>query len=178
MEGTNSTNGYRVTHIVPDSPLTKASLPLQIDDVIVSVDREPVTIDINIHSLLADKADTEVLLGIERAGESLESIVWPAASLTMENYDAWVESRRKLVEEFSNGRLGYLHIRAMGWTSFERFQTELVAAGYGKEGIVIDVRYNGGGWTGLPNGSARCRTACLHDPQGSRLRPGERASQF
>ena len=35
----------------------------------------------------------------------------------------------------------------MGWTSFERFQTELVAAGYGKEGIVIDVRYNGGGWT-------------------------------
>ena len=147
MEGSNSVNGYRLTHIVPDSPLTKASLPLQADDVIVSVDREPVTIDMNIYSLLADKADNEVLLGIERAGESIESIVWPAASLTMENYDAWVESRRELVDEFSNGRLGYLHIRAMGWNSFERFQTELVAAGYGKEGIVIDVRYNGGGWT-------------------------------
>ena len=147
MEGTNSTNGYRLTHIVPDSPLTKASLPLQVDDVIVSVDREPIAADVNIHSLLADKADTKVLLGIERAGDSLESIVWPASSLTMENYDAWVESRRELVDEFSNGRLGYLHIRAMGWTSFERFQTELVAAGYSKEGIVIDVRYNGGGWT-------------------------------
>lgn len=147
MEGAHTSNGYILTHIVPGSPLTKASLPLQVGDVIVSVDREPVTADVNIYSLLADKADTEALLGIERDGELRETVVWPAASLTMENYDAWVESRRELVEEFSNGRLGYLHIRAMGWTSFERFQTELVAAGYGKEGIVIDVRYNGGGWT-------------------------------
>ena len=35
----------------------------------------------------------------------------------------------------------------MNWTSFERFERELMAAGYGKEGIVIDVRFNGGGWT-------------------------------
>jgi C-terminal processing protease CtpA/Prc len=35
----------------------------------------------------------------------------------------------------------------MNWSSFERFERELMAAGYGKEGIVIDVRYNGGGWT-------------------------------
>ena len=35
----------------------------------------------------------------------------------------------------------------MNWTSFERFERELMAAGTGKEGVVIDVRYNGGGWT-------------------------------
>ena len=35
----------------------------------------------------------------------------------------------------------------MNWTSFERFERELMASGYGKEGIVIDVRFNGGGWT-------------------------------
>jgi C-terminal processing protease CtpA/Prc len=111
------------------------------------VDREPVASDVNVFSLFEDKADNEVLLEIEREGETLESIVWPTGALTMQNYDAWVESRRELVEDYSNGRLGYLHIRAMGWDSFERFQTELIAAGYGKEGIVIDVRYNGGGWT-------------------------------
>lgn len=147
MEGENSINGYQISKIVPNSPLTKASVPLKVDDIIVSIDREPVTENVNIYSLLVDKADTEALLEILRDGESLETIVWPAANLTMENYDAWVESRRDLVDTYSNGRLGYLHIRAMGWTSFERFQTELVAAGYGKEGIVIDVRYNGGGWT-------------------------------
>ncbi len=46
-----------------------------------------------------------------------------------------------------SGRLGYLHIQGMNWISFERFERELTASGLGKEGIVIDVRYNGGGWT-------------------------------
>ena len=35
----------------------------------------------------------------------------------------------------------------MNWQSFERFERELTASGLGKEGIVIDVRFNGGGWT-------------------------------
>ena len=35
----------------------------------------------------------------------------------------------------------------MNWSSFERFERELVASGNGKDGIVIDVRFNGGGWT-------------------------------
>jgi tricorn protease len=35
----------------------------------------------------------------------------------------------------------------MNMPSFERFERELKASGYGKKGIVIDVRYNGGGWT-------------------------------
>lgn len=147
MEGLNTSSGYRITSIVPNGPLSKASMPLQIGDIIVSIDREPVAVDANIFSLLADKADEETLLEIERDGETQESIVWPVGSLSSENYDAWVESRRTMVEAYSNGRLGYLHIRAMNWESFERFETELVAAGYGKEGIVIDVRYNGGGWT-------------------------------
>ena len=147
MEGLNTETGFQVTSIVPSSPLTKASVPLEVGDMIVSVDREPVASDVNLFSLFADKANDEVLLEIQREGESLESIVWPVGSLSSENYDAWVEARRELVDDYSGGRLGYLHIRAMGWDSFERFQTELIAAGYGKEGIVIDVRYNGGGWT-------------------------------
>ncbi len=147
IEGSNTETGFQISSVLPDSPLTKATPPLQANDVIVSVDREPVGPEVNLFSLFLDKANDEVLVQYERDGETSESIVWPSTSLVMENYNAWVESRRALVDEYSNGRLGYLHIRAMGWISFERFETELVAAGYGKEGIVIDVRYNGGGWT-------------------------------
>ena len=147
IEGENTESGFLVNAIVPDSPLTKASVPLEVGDLILSVDREPIEGTTNIFSLLFDTVETEVLLQIQRGEETLESIVWPTGSLSSENYDAWVEARRALVDEYSEGRLGYLHIRAMGWDSFERFETELVAAGYGKEGIVIDVRYNGGGWT-------------------------------
>jgi C-terminal processing protease CtpA/Prc len=52
-----------------------------------------------------------------------------------------------MVEKYSNGQLGYIHIRGMNSPSFESFERELKASGYGKKGIVIDVRYNGGGWT-------------------------------
>jgi tricorn protease len=43
--------------------------------------------------------------------------------------------------------LGYLHISAMDDASFQKFQEELYHAGAGKDGLVIDVRENGGGST-------------------------------
>jgi C-terminal processing protease CtpA/Prc len=74
-------------------------------------------------------------------------IVRTSNSLRNLQYEAWVESRREFVKKYSNGKLGYIHIRGMNTTSFESFERELKASGYGKKGIVIDVRYNGGGWT-------------------------------
>ncbi len=47
----------------------------------------------------------------------------------------------------SNGTLGYLHIRGMSMPSLYKFEEELYSAGAGKEGLVIDVRENGGGST-------------------------------
>jgi tricorn protease len=44
-------------------------------------------------------------------------------------------------------KLGYLHIRGMNWSSFLRFERELYAVGAGRDGLVIDVRENGGGFT-------------------------------
>ena len=62
-------------------------------------------------------------------------------------YRAWVEANRAHVEEQSCGRVGYCHIRAMGESSFEVFERDLYAAAHGKDGLIIDVRSNGGGWT-------------------------------
>jgi len=62
-------------------------------------------------------------------------------------YNEWVAARRQAVDSLSGGRLGYLHIRGMGEPSLARFEAELFSQGSGKEGLVIDVRNNGGGWT-------------------------------
>jgi tricorn protease len=78
---------------------------------------------------------------------SVDGVPVPTSSLNRNLYDEWVKDRRELTERYSGGRLGYIHIQGMNWPSFERFERELVASGEGKEGIVIDVRYNGGGWT-------------------------------
>jgi tricorn protease len=71
----------------------------------------------------------------------------PTDDLGDELYREWVEERKKLVEKYSNGRLGYIHVEGMNWDSFEHFERELYASGHDKEGLIIDVRFNGGGWT-------------------------------
>lgn len=62
-------------------------------------------------------------------------------------YDAWVEANRKYVETNSQGRVAYAHIAGMGEPQFYTFERDLYAAAHGKDGLIIDVRNNGGGWT-------------------------------
>lgn len=141
-------NGVKVTHVVPDSPAHRLSSRLEAGDVILSVAGEPVEKNRNFYSLLTNKVDEKVLLEVkDKTGGVKEVAIRPTASLRGQLYDEWVKERRRLTDTYSNGRLGYLHIRAMGWSSFERFEREITASGFGKEGIVIDVRFNGGGWT-------------------------------
>ncbi|MEM8895151.1 MAG: S41 family peptidase [Bacteroidota bacterium] len=141
-------NGLEVTAVVPDSPADKEASKLAIGDRIISVGTESLDEGTNFYSLMTDQVNSPVLLSVMNAqGASREVTIWPVASLGTELYNSWVKERRRLTDEYSKGELGYLHIQGMNWTSFERFERELMAAGYGKKGIVIDVRYNGGGWT-------------------------------
>ena len=147
VSGENVADGFKISGVLPNSPADREESKLNVGDIITSVNQQSVTPSTNFYSLLVNESDNPILLEVTSAGKSREVIIWPAGSLRSELYDDWVENRRKLVDEYSNGKLGYLHIQGMNWTSFERFERELMAAGYGKEGIVIDVRYNGGGWT-------------------------------
>jgi C-terminal processing protease CtpA/Prc len=60
-------------------------------------------------------------------------------------YTRWVRSRRAEVERLSNGRLGYAHIRGMGDGPYREIFDEVFGKDPGKEGLVLDTRFNGGG---------------------------------
>ncbi len=140
--------GIKITYVVPGSPADREESQLQVGDVIVAVNERPVAPQQNLYELLNGTANERTLLRVTNGpNETREVIIRPTNSLRKENYEAWVDQRKRLTEQYSNGKLGYIHIQGMNWTSFERFERELMASGYGKEGIIIDVRYNGGGWT-------------------------------
>lgn len=62
-------------------------------------------------------------------------------------YRAWVYDNEAYVHRVSDGRLGYVHIRRMDYACYQQFLADLDAETYSKEGVVVDVRFNGGGHT-------------------------------
>ena len=61
-------------------------------------------------------------------------------------YERWVKTRRELVDQLSDGRLGYVHVRGMNDSSFRTVYSEVLGRNFDKEAMVIDTRWNGGGW--------------------------------
>jgi C-terminal processing protease CtpA/Prc len=143
-----SDDGMVVDRVVMNSPADKSFSKIEPGETILSVNGNKVNDENNFYSYLVNTVDEEVVVEVENEdGEEREVVIRPTRSLNNELYEEWVEERKELTEKYSNGRLGYLHIEGMSWPSFERFERELTASGLGKEGIVIDVRFNGGGWT-------------------------------
>ncbi len=139
--------GVEVTKVLRNGPADRENSRLQVGDVITKVGTTEVNEKLNFYSLLNNQTENKVLLTVKSSNGERELVIRPTRSIRTELYEDWVKERQKLVEKYSNGRLGYIHIKGMDKPSFERFERELQASGFGKEGIVIDVRFNGGGWT-------------------------------
>ena len=141
-------NGVEVQRVVPRSPADREASTLRVGDVITAVNGTPVSEAGNVYKLLSGTVDEMVMLSVTDADGAERSVrIRPTGSLGDELYREWVDQRKELVDEYSNGRLGYIHVEGMNWSSFERFERELYASANGKEGLLIDVRFNGGGWT-------------------------------
>ncbi|PSR02063.1 MAG: peptidase S41 [Bacteroidetes bacterium SW_8_64_56] len=141
-------DGVEVQRVVPRSPADREASTLREGDVITAVNGRSVADAPNFYQLLEGTVNEKILLDVtDPEGEERTVRIRPTGSLSDELYREWVEERRALVEEYSDGRLGYVHVEGMNWESFEHFERELYASGHGKEGLIIDVRYNGGGWT-------------------------------
>ncbi len=144
VEVVNITKGVKVIYVLKNSVADKSNTKLKVGDVIIAVNHQKIKKNTNFYSLLKNTRGEEILLTL---ANKKEIVVRTSGSLRSLLYEEWVASRKTLVDTYSNGQLGYIHIQGMNTTSFERFERELKASGYGKKGIVIDVRYNGGGWT-------------------------------
>src|SRR6185437_11095284 len=61
-------------------------------------------------------------------------------------YRHWVAAQRAYVDRISGGRLGYVHIRDMSSEALDQLYLDLDAQNEGKEGVIVDVRNNNGGF--------------------------------
>lgn len=141
--------GMEVVRVIPGAPADKSASKLMAGDVLTAINGTAIqAMTSNFYDQLSGLTNEKVLLTVMGTdGSTREVVIRPTNSLSTNLYQEWVDQRKALVEKYSKGRLGYIHIRGMDQPSFEVVEREFTAAGYGKDGIIIDVRYNGGGST-------------------------------
>ena len=145
VEGTG-TNGWRVTEVVSQGPAEVAGV--RVGDVVNSIDGIRLSNSLSVDSLLLGKVDKRVAITVSTNGVSREVAIRPVNLVTEKAllYRQWVESRRAYVAKASGGRLGYVHMFDMGQGSLDQLHLDLDAENHGREGVVVDVRNNNGGF--------------------------------
>ncbi len=61
-------------------------------------------------------------------------------------YQRWVDRNKAVVDSVSGGKIGYVHISGMDSPSFRTIYDEVLGKYRNCDAIVVDTRYNGGGW--------------------------------
>ena len=130
------------------SPLQEPGLDVNAGDYLLAIDGRRLTGDINPYSLTRNCTDRTVTLTVNSKPTfdgAREITVRPIASEERLRYYNWVEDRREYVDSVSGGKIGYIHIPDMDSFGLVRF-TKMFYHQLRKPGIIIDVRYNGGGF--------------------------------
>ena len=147
--GYTADDGLRVAEVIQGGPLDKASSKIRPGVVIEKIDGKSVTDSIDFYILLNRKVGNPVLLSVFDPSTKTrwEETAKPITS-GQENellYKRWVNNRREEVSKLSEGKIGYIHIRAMNDASMRTAFEEALGRNIGKDALIIDTRFNGGG---------------------------------
>jgi tricorn protease len=140
LAGHNGEDRYR-------SPLTEVGVDVAEGDYLLAIDGEELAASDNPYRLLRYKADEAVELTInsEPVLEGARRVeIQPVDDESSLRYLSWVLANKQRVDAATEGRVGYLHLPDMGADGISEF-IKWYYPQLRKEGLVVDVRSNGGG---------------------------------
>lgn len=145
---------YEISHIAKGdhwrsknaSPFAQPGVNVKEGDLLYSINGRSLSGDVPPESFLVYQAGLEVALEVSEAkGKNRRRIIAKTMEHDLnERYRDWVEKNRTYVHKKTKGRVGYIHIPNMGPQGFAEFhRSYLRECDY--EGLIVDVRFNGGG---------------------------------
>ncbi len=142
--------GLKISKVFLNGPADRNQSRLRVGETVLEIDGQAVDSKTVLPKLLNGRSGQLFRLRVaneegEERDEIIRSISYSAARGLAK--DEAIERTARMVREQSEGKYGYIHIARMMWDNFQEFERQLAASGLGKEGLVIDVRDNGGGFT-------------------------------
>lgn len=127
-------------------PLDRPGVNVREGDIITAINGRDISTQADLTLALTEKSGQQVRLELLRGGIAHSEIVVPVSRRGESNlqYSDWVETNREVVAKQSGGKVGYLHLRAMGSRDVESFARDYFEH-FDKDGMIIDVRGNNGG---------------------------------
>ena len=147
---------FRIARIYPGenwhdyyrSPLTEAGVTASVGDFILAVDGVSTRGVDNFYRLLENKGDRVVRLTLNsrpaERGARVEQVKTVASEVNLRYLD-WVTENRRRVHELSGGRVGYIHVPNTAVQGNRELLKGMLAEAR-RDALIIDDRYNGGGF--------------------------------
>lgn len=140
----------KIHEIVPLGPVA-VTREVRVGDYLLAVDGRPLDGRTNLDALLDGKIGRQTRLTVASSpggAGSREVVVRPVDGVVEKRlaYRAWVDINRAYVERTSGGRLGYVHLIDMLQPSLDQLLLDLDTDNHAREGVVVDIRNNNGGF--------------------------------
>jgi len=142
--------GIKVASVPRGAPGSFKETQIKPGEFVLAINGADVSLDEKLYQALNDKQDREFefLVNTNATKTGARKVRYrPMGSQEFEDltYKNRTERLRKLTEEKSGGRIGYLHLSAMGFQNQAQFEREAYEYIAGKQAMIIDVRFNRGG---------------------------------
>ncbi|CAN5664730.1 S41 family peptidase [soil metagenome] len=138
---------YRISHIYRNGPADREWLRIGVGDYVLALDGHDISAGDNYWRHLNHTLNEYVPVRVAGSadGRNARDVrIRSVASVNDLRYEEWVEKNREFVARESDGQIAYVHIRSMNQPSLETFRNEINQY-WNAKGIVVDIRYNGGG---------------------------------
>lgn len=142
--------GLCVAEVLAGGPLSTAHAGVKAGDIITAIDGVTIAPGADYFPLLTNKTGERTLITVRSGADGSErTIDIKPISMGKESqllYRRWVRRNQAMVDSLSDGRIGYVHVAGMDSESFREVFSELMGKYRNREAIIVDTRWNGGGW--------------------------------
>lgn len=142
-------DGLLIDEVLEGGPLDIPNGKIKAGYVITELDHNKIEKNMDYFPLLTNKAGKWMLLTYkDDKGKVHETHIKPISSGTLSDllYNRWVKRCEKFTDEYSKGKIAYVHVKAMNSLSFRDTYSKVLGKYRDRNALVVDDRNNGGGW--------------------------------